>query len=61
MNFKKVILNIVRAIILMTIKIEDFEFDEILLDEKPLENNLIYDISYKLQWVQNHCVLGSNK
>ena len=45
----------------MTIKIEDFEFDEILLDEKPLENILIYDISYNLQWVQNHCVLGSNK
>ena len=61
MNFKKVILNIVRAIILMAIKIEDFEFDEILLDEKPLENILIYDISYNLQWVQNHCVLGSNK
>ena len=61
MNFKKVMSNIVRAIILMTIKIEDSEFDEILLDEKPFENILIYDILYKLQWVQNHCVLGSIK
>ena len=30
------------------IKIEDFDFDNILLDEKSYENILIYDISYKI-------------
>ena len=29
------------------IKIEDFDFDNILLDEKSYENVLIYDVSYK--------------
>ena len=29
------------------IKIEDFDFDNILLDEKLYGNILIYDISYK--------------
>ena len=29
------------------IKIEDFDFDNILLDEKSPENILVYDISYK--------------
>ena len=29
------------------IKIEDFDFDNILLDEKLPENILVYDISYK--------------
>ena len=29
------------------IKIEDFDFDNILLDEKSHENSLIYDVSYK--------------
>ena len=31
----------------MTIKLEDFDLDNILIDEKPLKNILIYDISYK--------------
>ena len=30
------------------IKIEDFDFDNILLDEKSYKNILIYDISYKV-------------
>ena len=29
------------------IKIEDFDFDNILLDEKSYENILMYNISYK--------------
>ena len=29
------------------IKIEDFDFDNILLDEKSYENILMYSISYK--------------
>ena len=29
------------------IKIEDFDLDNILLDEKSYENTLIYDVSYK--------------
>ena len=29
------------------IKIEDFDIDNILTDEKPNESILIYDISYK--------------
>ena len=29
------------------IKFEDFDFDNILIDKKSLENILIYDISYK--------------
>ena len=29
------------------IKIEDFDFDNILIDEKPNESILICDISYK--------------
>ena len=40
------------------IKIEEFDFDNILLDEEPYRNILIYDISYKTLMVQNHCVLG---
>ena len=30
------------------IKIEDFDFDNISLDEKSYKNILIYDISYKI-------------
>ena len=30
------------------IKTEDFDFDNILLDEKSYENILVYDISYKI-------------
>ena len=29
------------------IRIEDFDLDNTLLDEKPYENILVYDISYK--------------
>ena len=29
------------------IKLEDFDIDTILIDEKSQENSLIYDISYK--------------
>ena len=39
---------------IMTVR--DIDFDKILLDEKSLENILIYDISSKL--VQKICVLG---
>ena len=35
----------------MTIKVEDFDFDNILLDEKQYGNISIYDISYKTQIV----------
>ena len=31
----------------MAIKIEDFDFDNILIDEKSYENVLFYNISYK--------------
>ena len=44
---RKFILKIVRVIISMTIKLEDIDFDNILIDEKSLKNILIYDISYK--------------
>ena len=44
-----------------TIKIKDFDFDNILLDKKSYENVLVYDISYKNILVQNHWVLGSKK
>ena len=37
-------------------KIESFDFDNILLDEKSFENILVYDTKCGL--VQNHCVLG---
>ena len=30
------------------IKIEDFDLDNILLDEKSYKNTLLYDISYKI-------------
>ena len=30
------------------IKIEDFDFDDILLDKKSFENILIFDISHKI-------------
>ena len=47
MNFKKVHIKIIRVIILMTIKLEDFDLDNILTDEKSHKNILIYDILYK--------------
>ena len=40
MNFKKFVFKIV-------IKFEDFDFDNILIDEKSYENILIYDIWYR--------------
>ena len=46
-ELKKVPLKITRAIILMTIKIEDFDFGNILLDEKSYETIMIYDVLYK--------------
>ena len=50
------------------IKFKDFDSDKIsiteklheniiLIIEKLHENILIYDISFKLQLVQNHCIL----
>ena len=47
MDFKKFVLKIVRVIILMTIRCEDFNFHNFLIDEKSKENILIHDISYK--------------
>ena len=44
MHFKKFALKTVRVIILMKIKVQDFDFDNILIDEKSHENILIYDI-----------------
>ena len=44
------VLEIVRVIIWMiynTIKLEEFAIDNILIDKKPHENILIYNISYK--------------
>ena len=44
MNFKKLILNIVHVTISIKMKIEDFDFDNILLAEISYENILICDI-----------------
>ena len=46
MNLKKLVLKIVCVIILMTIKLEDFDLN-ILIDKKSRENILIYNSSYK--------------
>ena len=46
-NFKTFVLKVARVIISMTIKVEDFDTDNILIDEKSHENILIYGISYK--------------
>ena len=43
------------------IKFEDFDLDNILLDEKQYEDILIYDISYKTLMLLNLYVLGSIK
>ena len=40
-------ISIVPVIISATIKIEEFDFDNILLDETSHENILIYDFLYK--------------
>ena len=39
------------------IKLEDFDIDDILIDEKSQENILIYDFHIKLLLVQNLFVL----
>ena len=40
----------------------DINFSNILLDKKSYENISVYEISIsKLQWVQNHCILGTIK
>ena len=57
LNFKKFVLKIVRVVILMTIKLEDFDFNDILIDEKPHEKILIYGVSYKTLILQNLCEL----
>ena len=41
----------------MTIKLEDFDFNDILIDEKPHEKILIYGVSYKTLILQNLCEL----
>ena len=38
-------------------RLEDIDYDNILLDEKSYENILTHDISYKTFASQNHCVL----
>ena len=47
LNFKKFVLKILCIIISIAIKLEDFEIDNILKDEKSHEIILVYDISYK--------------
>ena len=47
MNFKKLVLKIVRFIFDDINKFEDFDFDNILIEEKSYENISIYNISYK--------------
>ena len=46
MKSKKFVLKMVHVIISM-IKLEDFNLDNILIDEKPHKNNFIYEIPYK--------------
>ena len=42
-------------------EIEDFDFNNILIDKKSYQNILVYSISCKTWLEQNHCVLGSIK
>ena len=44
---KKLVLKILCVIILMTLKTEDFDLDNILIDEKSCKNILVYNISHK--------------
>ena len=46
-NELKKVLKFARVTILMTIKFEDFDFDNILIDEKSYKDILIYNVSYK--------------
>ena len=57
-NFKKFVLKVAPVIISMTIKVEDFDTDNILIDEKSHENILIYGIHIKLRLKVNLRVLG---
>ena len=43
-----------------TIKIEDFDLDNILIHEKPYENILVYNISYKNLIAQPLCIRFAN-
>ena len=47
MIFKKFILKMVYVFFDDIIKLEDFDFDNIFLDEKSNKNILVYEISYK--------------
>ena len=47
MNYNKLILKVVLVIIWMTIKTEDFNHHNILIDEKSYQNILGYNILYK--------------
>ena len=48
MNYKNLVLKILRVVISMTEqKMEILNFDNILLDEKPYGIILIYDVLYK--------------
>ena len=38
-------------------KFEDFDFGNILIDEKPHKSDLFCNISYKILIGANHCVL----
>ena len=46
-NLKKLLLKIARVIILMRTKFDDFDTNNILIDEKSNENILVHNISYK--------------
>ena len=59
MSFKKLVLKIVRFIFDDIHKFEDFDFDNILIEEKSYENILIYNISYKNLIGAELSVLGS--
>ena len=41
------IIRVVTYVLFIIIKIEDFDINNILIDEKPDENILLYNISYK--------------
>ena len=51
----------VHVIILMTIKIEDFDHDNILIDEKSYENILVYNILCKNQIAVKPLLIRFNK
>ena len=46
MIFKKFVLKMVYVFFDDIIKLEDFDFDNIFLDEKSNKNILVYEISY---------------